>query len=211
MKTCFLHKNPQSSDLILFVSGFASHFSHFSHLKAQNNVLMIYDYKDMNLDIELNSFKNVHLIAFSMGVSISSKLLSYIKFKTSLAINGTPRGIDDEYGIKEEVFKQSMENFNLLEFKRHLFAKNLNLSENFYFQGQTQLKDELKSLFNFHKKHKVKKDLSFDKILLSKRDLIFSNRACENFFKQKNTKIIHSKEPHFVFFAFDSWEELCNI
>ncbi|MCV3527388.1 DUF452 domain-containing protein, partial [Campylobacter lari] len=44
--------------MILFFSGFCSHFSHFSHLKSDENVLMVYDYSDFNFDIDLTKFKN---------------------------------------------------------------------------------------------------------------------------------------------------------
>ncbi|EAJ8996606.1 DUF452 family protein, partial [Campylobacter lari] len=116
MKTYFLHKNENSSNLILFFSGFCSHFSHFSHLKSDENVLMVYDYSDFNFDIDLTKFKNITLIAWSMGVCVASKILKDIKFDKKIAINGTNLPINDEFGIKEAIFRLTMKKFDLENF-----------------------------------------------------------------------------------------------
>ncbi|WP_291951214.1 pimeloyl-ACP methyl esterase BioG family protein [Campylobacter sp.] len=207
MKTYFLHKNQHSSNLILFFSGFGSHFSHFSHLKSDENVLMIYDYTSFEFDFDLSKFEKITLIAFSMGVCVASKILKDVKFDKKIAINGTNLPINDEFGIKNSIFKLTMKNFDLENFKVNLLEKKLDLSENFYFETTQYLKQELLSLYDFCIKD-LNENLIWDRALISKDDKIFPSKNTLNFFKEK-AKIID--EPHFVFFKFNFWEELCKL
>ena len=209
MKTYFLHKNSQSKKLIIFASGFASHYSHFCHLKSKENVLMLYDYSELDLNLEFKDFDEITLIAFSMGVCVSARFLKHINFTQKIAINGTNYGIEDDLGIKKELFLKQCKDSSLVGFKKALFAKNLDKAKNFYFNDEDYLKNELTSLYNLCNKQAI--GLKFDKALLSKKDLVFSTKASENFFNKENTKIIYTKEPHFVFFAFETWEDICNI
>ncbi|KQH99313.1 hypothetical protein K773_04135, partial [Campylobacter jejuni CVM 41946] len=50
MKYEFLCKNPDSKKLIVVFGGFASHPSHFSHLKSNKNVILFYDYENFDLN-----------------------------------------------------------------------------------------------------------------------------------------------------------------
>ncbi|MCW0228557.1 DUF452 family protein [Campylobacter lari] len=207
MKTYFLHKNENSSNLILFFSGFCSHFSHFLHLKSKENVLIIYDYSDFNFECDLKKYEKITLIAWSMGVCVASKILKNINFYKKIAINGTNLPINKEFGIKESIFKLSMKNFKLEDFKKNMFEEKLNLSENFFFNDELYLKNELNFLYEFCTQD-LNENFTWDKAFLSEDDKIFPFKASLNFFKEKAC-ILNS--PHFVFFDFNTWEELCKL
>ncbi|EAL5569282.1 TPA: DUF452 family protein, partial [Campylobacter jejuni] len=93
MKYEFLCKNPDSKKLIVVFGGFASHPSHFSHLKSDKNVILFYDYKNFDLNFDFKAFDELFLIAFSMGVCVANRLLKELHFKQKIAINGTNLGI----------------------------------------------------------------------------------------------------------------------
>ncbi|MCR6591139.1 Biotin synthesis protein BioG [Campylobacter insulaenigrae] len=207
MKTHFLHENANSRELILFFSGFCSHFSHFTHLKSDVNVLMVYDYTSFDWEFNLNKFEKIILVGFSMGVCVASKILKDLKFDKKIAINGTNLAINDEFGIKNAIYKFTMKRFVLKDFKANLFEKRANLSGWFYFEESEHLKNELFSLYEFCTKD-LNENFTWDKAIISKDDKIFPPKHTLNFFKEKARFV---DEPHFAFFKYHTWEELCNL
>lgn len=206
MKSCFLYKNENSNELVLFFSGFASHPSHFTHLSSNKNVLMCYDYEDFNFNLDLNSFEKITLVAFSMGVCVANKILIhtdfYSKITRKIAINGTNFGIDKKFGIHPSLFLRTIKNFSLQNFKKALFKERSNLAKDFIFKQESELKKELQNLWDFANKEQAN-HLIWDKIFASKNDEIFSPQALENSF----LKLDFMDEPHFAFFHFNSWDE----
>lgn len=222
MKFCYL-KNKDSKDLILFFAGFGADISHFSHLDSKCDVIMIYDYVDFYFDLSFlfkyERYENITLIAFSMGVCISSFILdSKLDFKQKIAINGTNYGINNTFGISEKIFKLTAKHFNLNDFKNMLFESIDSKLDSIHFATRNHLIQELESIYNFAKKRNIcnKKNIesglfSWNKAIISKQDRIFPSQHSLNFFNLSNTKHIILNEPHFIFFAFNTWEEICQI
>lgn len=220
--------------LIVFFAGALAHPSHYAHLKSNEfDVLFLYDFSDNCFDLDIKAFiysyKKVFVIAHSMGVMLSCKLA--IKACKKIAINGTGIGIDRLKGIHPRIFLKSIKGFDLNNFKALLFGKNLAMSSDFVF-SKNPIK-ELNALYEIainnklELKHTLLKksinlDLSkarfftipftnmsckgyWDKAISSNKDLVFPQNALINYFD----KIIKINQPHFVFFAFNSWDEIC--
>ncbi|EPP7525697.1 pimeloyl-ACP methyl esterase BioG family protein [Campylobacter jejuni] len=203
MKYEFLCKNPDSKKLIVVFGGFASHPSHFSHLKSDKNVILFYDYENFDLNFDFKAFDELFLIAFSMGVCVANKLLKELNFKQKIAINGTNFGIDKLKGIHPAIFRKTLRNFKLENFKEALFKERKNLAKDFIFKDEKALKIELEKLFDFALT-KQEENLLWDKVYSSKEDEIFPPNALKNSFKN----LIFLDEPHFAFFHFKTWDEL---
>ncbi|EAH4627669.1 DUF452 family protein [Campylobacter jejuni] len=203
MKYEFLCKNPDSKKLIVVFGGFASHSSHFSHLKSDKNVILFYDYENFDLNFDFKAFDELFLIAFSMGVCVANRLLKELNFKQKIAINGTNLGIDKSKGIHPAIFRKTLQNFKLENFKEALFKERKNLTKDFIFKDEKALKIELEKLFDFALV-KQEENLLWDKVYSSKKDEIFPPNALENAF----SKLIFLNEPHFAFFHFKTWDEL---
>ncbi|HDZ5085760.1 TPA: DUF452 family protein [Campylobacter jejuni] len=203
MKYEILCKNPSSKELIVVFGGFASHPSHFLHLKSDKNVILFYDYENFDLNFDFKAFDELVLIAFSMGVCVANKLLKDINFKQKISINGTNLGIDKQKGIHPTIFKKTMKNFKLENFKEALFKEHKNLAKDFIFKDEKALQIELERLFDFAL-IKQEENLLWDKVYSSKEDEIFAPNALKNSFKN----LIFLDEPHFVFFYFKTWDEL---
>ncbi|HEG0603019.1 TPA: pimeloyl-ACP methyl esterase BioG family protein [Campylobacter jejuni] len=203
MKYEFLCKNPDSKKLIVVFGGFASHPSHFSHLKSDKNVILFYDYENFDLNFNFKAFDELFLIAFSMGVCVANRLLKELNFKQKIAINGTNLGIDKSKGIHLTIFKKTLQNFKLEHFKEALFKERKSLAKDFIFKDEKVLKIELEKLFDFALT-KQEEDLLWDKVYSSKEDEIFPPNALKNSFKN----LIFLDEPHFAFFHFKTWDEL---
>ncbi|EAL9645331.1 DUF452 family protein, partial [Campylobacter jejuni] len=182
---------------------FASHPSHFSHLKSDKNVILFYDYENFDLNFDFKAFDELFLIAFSMGVCVANRLLKELNFKQKIAINGTNLGIDKSKGIHPTIFKKTLQNFKLEHFKETLFKERKSLAKDFIFKDEKALKIELEKLFDFALT-KQEENLLWDKVYSSKEDEIFPPNALKNSFKN----LIFLDEPHFAFFHFKTWDEL---
>ncbi|EAI9511065.1 DUF452 family protein, partial [Campylobacter jejuni] len=176
MKYEFLCKNPDSKKLIVVFGGFASHSSHFSHLKSDKNVILFYDYENFDLNFDFKAFDELFLIAFSMGVCVANRLLKELNFKQKIAINGTNLGIDKSKGIHPAIFRKTLQNFKLENFKEALFKERKNLTKDFIFKDEKALKIELEKLFDFALV-KQEENLLWDKVYSSKKDEIFPPNA----------------------------------
>ncbi|EAH8792177.1 pimeloyl-ACP methyl esterase BioG family protein [Campylobacter jejuni] len=203
MKYEFLCKNPDSKKLIVVFGGFASHSSHFSHLKNDKNVILFYDYENFDLNFDFKAFDELFLIAFSMGVCVANRLLKELNFKQKIAINGTNLGIDKSKGIHPTIFKKTLQNFKLEHFKEALFKECKSLAKDFIFKDEKALKIELEKLFDFALT-KQEENFLWNKVYSSKEDEIFPPNALKNSFKN----LIFLDEPHFAFFHFKTWDEL---
>ncbi|TEY04610.1 pimeloyl-ACP methyl esterase BioG family protein [Campylobacter sp. US33a] len=203
MKITHLIKNKNSKELILVFGGFASHPSHFLHLKSDKNVVLVCDYENLDFKFDLSPFSKITLIAFSMGVCVASKVLKDMEFSQKIAINGTNFGIDKLKGIYPVIFAKQIKKFELSSFKKALFKGRENEAKNFIFKDEKDLKTELEKLFEFALKE-CNKDFIWDKIYSSKTDEIFPPNALKNAF----SKLIFLDEPHFAFFHFKTWDEI---
>ncbi|PJQ16736.1 pimeloyl-ACP methyl esterase BioG family protein [Campylobacter jejuni] len=203
MKYEFLCKNPDSKKLIVVFGGFASHPSHFSHLKSDKNVILFYDYENFDLNFNFKAFDELFLIAFSMGVCVANRVLKELNFKQKIAINGTNLGIDKSKGIHPTIFKKTLQNFKLEHFKKALFKERKSLAKDFIFKDEKALKIELEKLFDFAL-IKQEENFLWNKVYSSKEDEIFPPNALKNSFKN----LIFLDEPHFAFFHFKTWDEL---
>ncbi|MCX2683044.1 DUF452 family protein [Campylobacter sp. MIT 21-1685] len=207
MKQEFLYRNTYCDEMILFFGGFASHPSHFSHLKTKKNVVMLYDYNDCNFDFNIPTFEKITIIAFSLGVSVASWFLKDSvyneKITQKIAINGTNQGIDRIKGIHPAIFEKTMKNFALKNFQNMLFKEHLHKTQHFVFKKEQDLQKELENLWHCTQKNS-NENCTWDKVYMSLNDEIFPNAAL-----QKCFSAIHTiKEPHFAFFHFTYWEEI---
>ncbi len=217
MKSEFLI-NKQNKNLILFFNGFAMEKEYFKHLSSNSDVLMFWNYNNLNLnlkEIDLSKYEKTHILCFSLGVWVFSVLQENVQFNGTLTVvNGTTKPIDENYGIAPEIFKKTYENFNnagrLKFFKRmckdkESFQRLTNLTKT---KVEIQ-KKELKFLMD-----KIlmlpEKKLNPNKVIVSEKDRIFPSNNQKKYWKDFKLTILNN-EGHFPFFHFNSFEEIINI
>ena len=81
--------NKNSDNLLIFFTGWGCDEFEFEHLETNSNVLLLYNYSDLNLDFDFSEYKKFNLIAFSAGVFIASIfdfdfVLNYIRDRVPL-------------------------------------------------------------------------------------------------------------------------------
>lgn len=217
MQAHWLHKNTESKTLILFFAGFASHYTHYTHLDSKVNVLLLHDYTDFtfdfsfNIDLELEKYDLIYLVAYSMGVSIAARLpLQHIPFSSKIALSGTETGIDKLHGINPAIFRHTIKNLNIDDFKKAIFGGNLDRAKDFHFASISHLKDELQYIYDFCITTPYT-PLTWDRIYIAKNDTLFLPQTCYKAFNDSKHAICELASWHYPFFAFDTWEGLCAI
>ena len=217
MKTEFISHDKNS--LIIFFCGFytdANCFIEFDNNK--NDLLFVYDYSDMeNNPIEYFDFLNyteVSVIAYSYGVWA----LNYVynqdllpDIKSSCAICGTFRPIDNEYGVNEKIYEIMTKSLN--EDTIEKFEQKMAIGSSFPLKikrANRQIQNLVNELLNIKALSKsiwFKKNFNFDKVVIAKKDRIFPYSSQSNFWAAHKNKL-ELDCGHFPFFEFRDFDEI---
>ena len=200
MKSKFYKEN--NDKLIIFFNGWGMDEKIISHLDRTGfDILVLYDYRDLDIELpDMSNYKEKYVIAWSMGVMIST-LFDFDNVVKYIAINGTPKPIDDKYGIPEKIYKLTLRSFNeqsCQKFLERMFDVKppIEMFSNRTFESQ---KEELANLLGIEGKV-----VSFDKKIVSDKDLIIPTKNQLNYWK--NPDIIEG--GHCPFFRYKSWLEI---
>ena len=210
MKYLWFNQNKNKNLIILF-NGWAMNESVFKKFSNDNfDILILYDYKNTDFDFSVFDFTNYnkkYLICWSMGVYVSGclkKELETIGFDKKIAINGTNKMIDNNYGIPKRVFDitiKSLNEENLNKFILNVFEKipvDFKISKNI---------EELKNELIFIKNLSLKDEISFDKAIISLNDKIVPAKNQLNFWHGK-TNIQKINASHSPFEYYKSWGDI---
>lgn len=192
-----------NSKLIVFFNGWGMDENIVNHLSFGGyDVLMFYDYNTLDTDFDflaLEKYQEKYLVAWSMGVMTAT--LFDIKYKSSVAINGTLKPIDNNFGIPVRIYDLTIKGFtpeNSEKFIKNMYETErpeLNIKRDFSNQ-----KSELEIL----KTYTANQNFKYNKVIISDNDKIIPT---------KNQAAFWGREPnikcgHAVFHLFKGWGEL---
>ena len=133
MKSLWLNEKNENNKLILFMNGWAMNETAVSNLQFKDyDVLMVNDYSSIepdffsNLlnDAALKKYSQKYLVCWSMGVYAANLYCDFLsEFDKKIAINGTTKIIDDEFGIPKRIYKVTVKFLN--EDSCDKFIKNM--------------------------------------------------------------------------------------
>lgn len=208
-----------NDSLVLFFNGWGMDEHAVNHLKTDGfDVLMLNDYSQLILEEELvYEYRNLFVVAWSLGVWAATNVLSGCQWNISkaIAINGTQKPIDSEYGIAPHVFQATLNNWdekNRKRFNARMFGgmkSMLQYSNCLPCREMVNQNDELTFLqTGIMKQEPVK--FKFDVAVIGNNDMIFFADNQQKFWQEK-AKIINSDLPHFPFIEFESWEQILGL
>ena len=211
MKTFF--KNENSDELILFFCGWGMDEKPFSPLKSSADILFLYDYSDLEFEFDFAKYKKITLIAFSYGVFVAALLKDILpKLDFKIAVNGTLRPVDNEFGIPEKIFKLTLENMTeltALKFREKLFSSREHLAifnKNLPNRDMQSSKTELAALEGYFLANK-NVDFEYDKIFIAEHDKIMPFKSQKSFWQ--NNQNVHTIDAgHFLFYNFENFGEI---
>lgn len=210
MKQFLLSNN--SDELLIFFCGWGLDEKPFREFNSNCDVLFLYNYSNLELNFDFSKYSKIGLLAYSYGVFMSSLFKENLpKIDYSIAINGTLKPIDDEFGIPKKIFELTLENMSLetaLKFRKRLFNKdedfqkfNANLPHRLIEDSLAELEFIKKCAHDF-----PNQDFKFDKVIISSEDKIYPTKAQRAFWaNHENLKEI--KTGHFPFYQFESFHD----
>lgn len=211
MQHFWLNKKEENKKLILFFNGWAMNETPVKHLFCDDfDVLILSDYRDYEFDLsqfDFSKYIKKNLVCWSMGVYVSNLFKDKLNdFDKKIAINGTSKIIDDNFGIPKKIYNITTKLLN--EDSCDKFIKNMfdngRLNPNITItRTLNELKEELISI----QKISLKDELAFDCTIISKNDRIIPTKNQINFWQNK-TKIKLINSTHCPFENFENWSDL---
>lgn len=212
--------NKRSSSLILCLAGWSTSPELFHHLEVpeQTDLWIAYDYRKLTFEETFDSYKEVHLIAWSLGVWVATHLWAGKRsFTTATAINGTPFPIHDTLGIPTTIFEGTLNHISeegMRRFNRRMCGdkETLNRYSELPLRPLEEIKEELEFLYNHILPEKIglsdpQISTFWDRAILSTEDKIFPITHLRNYW-QGRCPIQEIKAPHLPFYHYQSWNEL---
>lgn len=208
----YFYQNHNSSDLIIFFAGWGCDYNQFTNLHDNKDILILYDYQDLELDFDFSKYDNIMVIAYSAGVFVSCLWCDKLpNVRKKIALCGNPYLFDKVLGISPEHI-QVLKNINLdnyLEFRRKYMVSSddeyKKYNELQSLRSIESCQSELIYLQKIYDENKDKILPLFDKAIVAENDLLFNVKAQKDFYK--NNLIVIKNAKHHVFFRFNSFED----
>ncbi len=214
-KEWLIHTNRRK--LLVFCVGWGMDSEPFRPIPSYDyDILIFYDYSETEEKHYILSlfqgYEEVVLLCWSMGV-----LYGQLKFRKNediftrcIAVNGTLRPIDDDYGIPETIFKATLDNMNnksLEKFYQRMCRPGSILPKFLENRPRRSLRDQLNELTTiYHTGNTAKKEHSiFSHVVISSKDLVIPTVNQLSFWGNTPSTIL--KGPHFPFYDFPSWDD----
>ena len=206
MKKYLIDKN--SVSLLIFFTGWGCDEYEFEHLKAKRDVLLLYDYSDLDLDFDFSKYKEFDLMAFSAGVFVSSILSFDFKINKKTAYSGNPYLFDEKLGLPKEIQDVL---YNITEVTADDFARNYLVKtddewKKFHHSKRTldSCRAEFDALKRIYSENKQNIKDIFDLAFIGSDDKIFNVSEQQKFYKERLTIIPNAR--HNLFFRIKDYE-----
>lgn len=205
-----------SSDLILFFAGWGCDENQFVNLKDQDDVLILYDYQDLDLDFEFEKYERIRLIAYSAGVFVASIMQEGLpKLCKRTAVCGNPYLFDENLGLSaatvDVLKKVNLDNY--LEFRRKYMVfgddEYVRYNQLQSLRSVESCQEELQKLQSLYQQYKSKINPEFDVAVMAENDLFFAIDTQKSFYGRKLVAI--PKARHHIFFNFKSFREISDV
>jgi biotin synthesis protein BioG len=204
-----------SQNLVIFMSGWGCDDIQYKKITSKSDILLCWNYSDLDFNVELKDYKRIDLIAYSAGVFVSGLIKNKLpKLDKRIAINGNLKIFDEYFGITQEALSM-MHNLNLdnyMDFRRRFLVFNDEELE-YFNQNSSQrsfesCEEELKALEQYYKENN-KLNFEFDKAILSGCDKIFNAKHQKEFYNGKY--ILLENKAHDVFSDFMNLDKILSL
>ena len=203
--------------VIIFFNGWGVD-EEFIELKYDNyDFIVFYGYRDGNVENsiieDINSYDESYIIAWSMGVLMSNFITDkLINIKKSIAINGTLKILNNEFGIAEKIFQNTLDNLTQNSFRA--FMNNMFFEKNIGIKNEVNI-EILKKELEFIKIINDNNDYTnfFTTTIIGARDIIVPFKRQKKYWEVevKTAIVILKEEGHFPFYFFKSWGDILSV
>lgn len=204
--------NKNSDNLLIFFTGWGCDEYEFEHLEPSSDVLILYNYSDLNLNFDFSKYKEFNLMAFSAGVFAASIFNFDFKIDKKIAVSGNPYLFDEKFGLSKKI-QNILCNIN--EENADDFAKNYLIKtdaewEKFHHSKRTieSCQAEFESLKKLYESQKQNIKDIFDYAVMGECDEIFTLSAQKEFYGKRLNIIQNAR--HNLFFRINRYDEIFN-
>lgn len=210
--------------LLIFFNGWGMDAKPFARLDATGlDVLMIYDYSNLDMPVDLEAlagqYSSCRLTAWSLGVWAAASTLSGSRklFADTLAVNGTLRPVDAEYGIAPEIFQGTIDSWNTVARKKFYRRMCVVPEVTAAFSASEPERDvdgqqrELIAIQQAALNQQFPAPDFFDRAVIGNEDRIFPASAQEKFWASANIPYKITAAPHYPFAGLRHWKELIDF
>ncbi len=210
----YLIKRGSSSDngrLILLLAGWSmdeTPFMDVTHIHvvgdvSEVDIMVCYDYRSLAFDNSLlANYRDVTLVAWSMGVWVAEQICFAENVTRRVAINGTGAPVSDEFGIPVEIFNgtlNSLNDANLVKFNRRMCREGFaDFNARKPKRAMEEIVDELR-MIGERSSAGSKGLVSWDVAVVSTRDYIFPAVNMCNYWNKRGIDMVEIDAPHFPF------------
>lgn len=217
MKHAWLNKSG-NSELVIFFAGWSFDEKPFGFLDSTGvDVVVIYDYRNLLLDVDFSGYEKYYLAAWSMGVYIAPLLADKLPAcEKYIALNGTPMPIDNEFGIPLRTFDLTLK--YAADGLKGKFYQNV-----FYDEEQVEKYwscpvlrtiddrvEELHALKSWISDKPVDARGFYNKAYVSEHDKIIPTKNQLKAWAKLGVQVATLPDGHFPFFNFKCWKEICK-
>lgn len=208
--------NKKNDKLLLFFSGWSASPDVFGKLESgqDTDLWICYDYRDLSFPEDISSYKEITLIAWSLGVWVASLLFDGKEtfFAKAIAINGTPCPVHDRSGIPEIVFRGTLENIDeegLHRFNRRMCGNRETLLQYEQYPSREikEIEEELNHLFQQIQEKGNGSCNLWTQAVLSVSDRIFPFENLRHYWKGR-CPVTEINAPHYPFNLWKEWKEI---
>ncbi len=199
-----VYRNNNNSKLILVFLGWAADKNTTENIKFDGyDVLFVYNYNSMEIDIDhiVNRYSDVSLIGWSFGVWVASQWAVGREFGCTIALNGTPRPVDDTYGIPVKILDftlRAIKSKGIAQFNIRTYGKDIEYSA----LSIRDFDDQYSELCRLSEnaQNQPKSDFKWDWVIIGSEDLIFPVENMINYWNKKSKFApIIINIPHYPF------------
>lgn len=221
MKTLLFSNNDgqRASRLILMFAGWSARPQCFAEMElpADTDLCVCYDYRDMDLQIDLSGYESVDMVAWSLGVWVANELYPTLKanWGECIAINGTIAPIDDRLGIPKEIFALTLENVTddgVFRFNRRMCGSKALMQwyESLPHRDTDELKMELQQLYDAITAAPAANNIPWTKAIIADSDKIFPPENMARAWEELGVTTVEIAATHYPFNRLSSWKAILN-
>ena len=217
MITKWLNKEGNNS-CILFFNGWGMDERAVQHLECNGHDVCLFFGYDHFFELKMNEeYDQVHVIAWSLGVSLANAILmnSKLKPESLTAINGTSFPMHNELGIPEVIFRNTLKNWdqrNSFKFNLRMMGGKASLDQSrecLPNRIEDEQKEELQFFFD-HMQRFGSNDLRWEKVLIGSNDQIIPTANQRRYWKGKS-RIVEKEWSHFPFMEIKTWDDILEM
>lgn len=212
-------KDHTGDKLLLVFAGWSASPALFRHLEGPGegtDLWICYDYRDLTFEEDLSGYREIDLIAWSLGVWAASVALKgrEAAINRAIAVNGTLCPVHDRWGIPEAIFRGTLDNVTeegMRRFNRRMYGKReiQQACETADARPLDEIRNELQQLYLAIRKDEPAQVFSplYNRALLSSADRIFPAENLRAFW-QGRLPVTEVDAPHYPFHLWSHWDEI---